>query len=246
MANTQRPPTAGFGNCGQCAYFSSGPPAICQRCAAETLEPAAPYYCTVCGQAVASAYDRCINGLCNDPGRWFHHNEAIAMKTGPLDRAIQDLKYNGRWGWGIIFARVLLGYLDTHPNVASADRIIPMPAFNPSNEPRQDIDHAGWVIKCAIIQDTRGYPFHPAPPLITKLEATPRMAGASLAQRRENESRIYQALDVPSPPEVRDLNIVVYDDVFTVGVTLNAIARRLREAGARQVIGLTMSRAPWR
>jgi hypothetical protein len=34
-------------------------------------------------------------------------------------------------GWAIIFARVLLGYLNAHPEVRSADLIIPMPAVNP-------------------------------------------------------------------------------------------------------------------
>jgi predicted amidophosphoribosyltransferase len=40
--------------------------------------------------------------------------------------------------------------------------------------------------------------------------------------------------------------IMVYDDVFTGGHTLNAVARRLREAGAVKVVGLALARQPWR
>jgi predicted amidophosphoribosyltransferase len=116
-----RPEPAGFGNCGGCAYFQTGPPLICQECAARTLQPAAPYYCSVCGQALPLAESVCRNYWCSSPECAFAFNRAIAMKTGPLDRAIIEHKYEGRWGWGIIFARVLLGYLQQDRTVSRLD-----------------------------------------------------------------------------------------------------------------------------
>jgi predicted amidophosphoribosyltransferase len=53
-------------------------------------------------------------------------------------------------------------------------------------------------------------------------------------------------LVVPDPAIVRGKFIVVFDDVFTDGNTLNTVARRLREAGATTVAGLALARAPWR
>lgn len=235
------PPIAGFGNCGQCPYMPTGPATLCQWCAAQTLEPAAPYYCSVCGQAQASSTSRCGNTLCHAADRAFAFNRAIAMKTGALDDAIKLHKYHGRVGWAIIFARVVLGYLDTHPDVGSADLIIPMPAFDTNS------DHAVRVIRSAIEQDERGYPFRIDPPVVVKTVETTRMvATTSAAERRVAASELYNALVVNDPAVVRGKFTVVFDDVFTGGNTLNAVARRLREAGATAVIGLTLARAPWR
>lgn len=241
-----RPEPAGFGNCGRCAYFQAGPPLICQQCAAQTLQPAAPYYCSVCGQALPSAQSNCRNSWCTSPDRAFAFNRAIAMKTGPLDDAIKAHKYDGRWGWGIIFARVLLGYLQQDPTIRRADLIIPMPMYNPAATERKGNDHAGWVIECAIDQDDIGYPFQLDPPVIVKTAATRKMVGHSAAERRQISEEIYTVLVVPDPSLVRGKTVVVFDDVFTAGDTLNAAGRRLREAGADEVIGLTMARAPWR
>jgi predicted amidophosphoribosyltransferase len=168
------------------------------------------------------------------------------MKTGSLDRAIKEHKYDGRWGWGIIFARVLLGYLQQDRTVAGADLIIPMPMYSPANRERKGNDHAGWVIECAIDQDDVGYPFQLDPSVIVKTAATRKMVGHNAAERRQISEEIYAVLVVPDPSLVRGKTVVVFDDVFTAGDTLNAVGRRLLEAGAGQVIGLTMARAPWR
>ena len=237
----QPPPVAGFGNCGQCPYMPTGPARLCQWCAAQTLKPAAPYYCTVCGQALDSATSRCGNVLCHATDRAFAFNRAIAMKTGALDNAITRHKYQGKLGWAIIFARVLLGYLDTHPDVGGANLIIPVPAVNPSD------DHAVRVIRSAIEQDERGYPFRIDPPVIVKTAETTKMvATTSAAERRKAARELYDVLVMPDPTIARGKFIVVFDDVFTGGNTLNAVARRLREAGAITVAGLTLARAPWR
>jgi len=237
----QPPPIAGFGNCGQCPYMATGPARLCQWCAAQTLEPAAPYHCKVCGQALDSATSRCGNVLCHATDRAFVFNRAIAMKTGALDDAITRHKYHGKVGWAIIFARVLLGYLDTHPDVGGANLIIPVPAVNPSD------DHAVRVIQSAIEQDEHGYPFRTDPPVIVKTAETTKMvATTTAAERRKAATELYDVLVVPDPTIVRGRFIVVFDDVFTGGNTLNAVARRLREAGATTVAGLTLARAPWR
>jgi predicted amidophosphoribosyltransferase len=96
-------------------------------------------------------------------------------------------------------------------------------------------------------QDEVGYPFHLEPPVVIKTAETPRMAATSSAtERREAADHLHAALAVPHPAIVRQKTIVVFDDVFTSGCTLNAIAKVLRTAGAAKVFGITLARAPWR
>lgn len=247
--NPNPPLPAGFGNCPTCAYRGVGPVQLCHSCAAATIKRAGPYYCIACGQSYSTKVSTCSNKLCSDPDRYYASNTAIAMKTGPLEKAIWEHKYNHKWGWGVIAARVLLGHLPQWPITTQADLIIPMPAFLEPGVSRKGYDQASWTLESAIDQqDPPGrYPFRVDPPVIAKTASTPRMATAnSLAERRANAALLYDALKVVDPAAVRGQTVVVYDDVFTTGATLNAVARRLQEAGAEKVYGLTLARAPWR
>jgi predicted amidophosphoribosyltransferase len=164
--------------------------------------------------------------------------------------AIKALKYPPKTtGWGVIFARVLLGYLAHDRELATADLIIPMPSSPlPAGTPRKGNDHTGWVIESAIEQSLPDltFPFRLDPPVIVKTKQTSSMVSAvGVGGRADRADEIYQSLMVVDPGAVRDRTVVVFDDVFTTGSTLNVVARRLREAGARRVRGLTMARQPW-
>ena len=71
------------------------------------------------------------------------------------------------------------------------------------------------------------------------------MVGHTHRERRDiAEGPLRQALLVTR--DVRGLNVLVYDDVFTDGLTLDEVARALRHAGANAVCGVTLCRQPFR
>src|SRR5262249_48872514 len=146
------PPPAGFGNCRVCAYFLAGTAQLCFSCASARMLSPAMDCCDVCNQTLVAA-GVCSNPMCNSPDRRFEWIVAIAMKTGELEKAIWALK-GGKWGWGIIFARVVLGFLRRYPGVVkNVDMIVPMPAYLTPGQDRKYVDHAGWVIEQAMDQD---------------------------------------------------------------------------------------------
>jgi predicted amidophosphoribosyltransferase len=65
-------------------------------------------------------------------------------------------------------------------------------------------------------------------------------------ERHVAAQELYDALHVPDETGVEGRRIAVYDDVFTGGNTLNAVAKRLKASGAATVYGLTLARAQWR
>jgi ComF family protein len=72
------------------------------------------------------------------------------------------------------------------------------------------------------------------------LHTSPQSA-STVAERRKN---LQGAFRVRRPDRVRDRSILVFDDVYTTGATLEELARSLLSAGARQVSGLTLARSP--
>ena len=247
MIVPELPEPAGFGNCQRCAYSLTGPIARCYTCARATIRLPSDTRCPVCDQTLSSPNERCANALCNSPSRHFEWATAIAIKSGELERAILRVK-DGRWAWGYIFSRVVLGYLHDNEWLTDiADAIIPMPAYLQPGDDYREVDHAGWVIRQAAEQDETGLAFKYDPPVVIRTRSTPKMRNtSSIAERRIVAQQIYEALDIPDPARVKGRQIVVYDDVFTGGHTLDAVARKLKEAGAVGVYGLALARAQWR
>jgi predicted amidophosphoribosyltransferase len=60
------------------------------------------------------------------------------------------------------------------------------------------------------------------------------------------ETQLRPALEVLEPDRVDGKFVIVFDDVFTGGLTLREVALKLRAAGARKVYGLALARQPYR
>jgi len=85
------------------------------------------------------------------------------------------------------------------------------------------------------------------PGLVTKSRETPAMQGRSSAERRRLAAGPLRGSLRPGPgTSVRGARIVLVDDVFTEGSTLNEVARVLVGEGASEVAGLVLARACWR
>lgn len=123
--------------------------------------------------------------------------------------------------------------------------VIPTPAYlPPGTQPRDD--HARWVIEQAASQDDQGLPYVWDPAVIIKNRATRKLKSLGGSDRRVERDAIRDSLLVPDPRRVRRRAVWIYDDVFTTGSTLDAVAEVLKVAGASSVYGLVLSRQPYR
>lgn len=237
----------GFGHCQTCMYADMGSPALCSRCASRTMEalPEPERRCPVCEHPFNEGEDECRNGPCSAGWREFDRNYAIAVRSGELDRVIKRYKYGGARGWGRIFARILVGFLDAHSEPFSAyDMIISSPTYVASDG--RDFDHTREVLEFANEEAAGRWPFDLGdPPVIVKTAPTQRLveAGGYQARKAVAHSEIRAALSVPNRAATGKM-ILVYDDVFTDGLSLNEAARALRrQGGARRVSGVTLARS---
>ena len=63
---------------------------------------------------------------------------------------------------------------------------------------------------------------------------------------KDNETRVKNVLncfEIKNPELVRGKNIILVDDVFTSGATMNEAVRVLKTAGAKRIIALTLAQA---
>jgi predicted amidophosphoribosyltransferase len=244
MPTAPRPKPAGFGNCAQCAYLAGGPADTCFTCARGSFDRLADDRCELCELALKGDGE-CGNPLCkrSEEERFFRWVWAISMRTGALRRAIDRYKVDGKTAWALIFGRVLLGYLNAHAAVFERyDLIVPSPTF--VGEGGRGFDHTGMVIEWAQAEDDGTWPFMTG--VIEKTVATTPFRGRSWQRRREiAETELRQALAVPDPDLVAGKRMLVYDDVYTEGLTLREVARALRSAGAIEVSEIVLARQPF-
>jgi len=239
---------AGFGQCAVCAYRETGTPALCLTCARERLERLSATKCKICDRPLGAG-EACSNPICSWSDRHFQWNFAVAMRSGPLQNAINSYKYQDKKEWAQIFARVLVGFLDERAKTFSQfDLIVASPTYLSPVDGRV-WDHTRRVTELAYTFSGGRWPFDIGdPPAIIKTAATSKMMGKDWPERKRiAQTDLRNALTIPDPKKTTGKVILVYDDVFTGGLTLNEVARCLKEkGGSRAVCGVTLARQPWR
>jgi predicted amidophosphoribosyltransferase len=244
------PQPTGFGRCSSCPYYETAPAAMCFSCARQSMENLAQKRCRVCDLPYNPGEEECKNPICNWDNRYFLWNYAVAIKSLALERAIKAYKFEDRKKWAVIFARVLVGFLDEESATFKPfDLIVASPTYVSIDGVSRTWDHTRRVLSEAFSECHGRWPFdvgeHPA--AIIKTAATTPMTNKNWKQRHEiAQSELREALDVPDPDRTRGKTILVYDDVFTDGHTLNEVARCLKLKGeASQVCGVTLARQPY-
>ena len=209
-------------------------------CAAESLQ-SIQNPCPICSQETGQ--DECFNRLCTGRAGRLHIEriEAIALHTDPLDRVIRGFKYGEKYGWALVFSRLLLGHLNNRWREDDVDLIV----ANPGHPGRK---HNAEVIRRAVLQDFHDrWPFDdPNSPTLVKEKETDQSAGKPFDQKRQAATEHAVALQLQHPERITGSRVILYDDICTTGLQLNAVARRLREEwGAVSVVGVVLARQPW-
>jgi len=178
--------------------------------------------------------------------RYYDRNFTIAYRVGVLRDRMNAYKFcDGAAGWGLIFARVLIGYLnDNRAEFASRNLIVANPTYSRKPKPR---NNASFIVGTAAKINADAWPFDDQDtPAIIKIRNTSPMHEAKWRQRQTiAEDELRQALRISDVARTRGKRVIVFDDLFTTGHTLNEVARCLVETGrALQVTGISLARQP--
>ena len=240
------PPRNNFPDCPTCPYLRTGAPALCYGCVVSNAGPVSEHRCPICSQELDSPQDRCRNFLCNSQDRSVSRIRAIAMDRYPVSFAVRRAKSYDHRGWAVIFARLLIGWLDRNATPATYDLIIHNPDYVAPDS--RWLGHTAEVLQRAIIEDTlRIWPIvDPRLKMLTLAGQPTKSQGldwsGKLAVARERTS----LLRLTSPDVFQGQRVLVFDDLNTTGAQLDALAGYLLKQGAVDVEGLVIGRAPWR
>ncbi len=223
--------------CGGCGQFSGA--LFCEHCAPQ-LHPILEPCCERCGQpfdALAFGADICARCRAHPPA--FERARAAWLFDGPARDTIHKFKYNRRFALASRLARAMESAPATRAMLQAWQPHCLVPVALHSSRAR-----ARGFNQSALLARELGALFDlPAHDLLRRNRRTPPQVGLNLKDRRQN---VRQAFEInPNLWRKYDLDgarILLIDDVFTTGATLNECARVLVKAGASAVGALTIAR----
>jgi ComF family protein len=201
---------------------------FCADCVEKVVKPD-PKSCILCG---ARLYSGRKAHACP---RQEHFDRALVwgLHSGPLRNALHQFKYRRDLGLADAFAQHLASiYTKAQIDV---DLIVPVPLGKKRHQER-GYNQAG-LLASALSGRLAIRCLHAAAKRILE---TKTQVGLDIDQRRENVAGAFWA----DARLVSGKRILLVDDVLTTGATLNSCSQALKQAGAGDVIAMTLARAP--
>lgn len=208
--------------------------AICAPCW-ESILPLTPPLCAGCGDALPSWRSASLLAStcprCRRQPRTVCRMAAFGPYEGTLRAVIHALKYGGRRTAAPPLSALMREAGGTV--LFSADAVVPVP-LHPLREWSRGFNQAALL--------ARGLGL-PVLPVLKRVRHTTPQAALPAAQRHRNVRNAFAVAGTKVPAHPFDgLTLVLVDDVTTTGATLEACARVLISAGAREVRALTAAR----
>jgi ComF family protein len=210
---------------------------VCSRCwAAAPLFLSDETLCWKCGAVSLARVDwdkrdaiRC--GRCDDDA--FTAARACGLYEGALRASILSLKREPHLPARL--ARLLYQTQQQQPLVA-ADLIIPVP-LHPSREGERGFNQAVVLARALNRLCSLRLEEHI---LVRRIQTKMHRVGVDAKARRQS---VADAFAVRHSESIVGRHVLLIDDVFTTGATASACSKTLKDAGAAEVLVLTIARA---
>ncbi|MFH1076516.1 MAG: ComF family protein [Pseudomonadota bacterium] len=210
-------------------------PFLCPKCYALIQRIGHPQ-CSCCGTPFISPYgvDH-VCGECITITKHFDKARSFGVYEGALLEAIHAFKYGGHARWARPLNRLLFQTFESNWANNDIDLISPVP-LHIKRLKKRGFNQAAllflpWAKKIKIQYDLQ---------LLSRRSNTLPQTGLSKKERMKNIHGVFQ---IRPNALIEGKNILLVDDVYTTGATVNECARVLKKEGAGKVDILTLARA---
>lgn len=160
---------------------------------------------------------------------------AAVNYDGPVKDIMHQLKYR-RWTSLVQIIRPILNnYLKNMALSAEGYIIVPIP-LHLERQRERGFNQAELI--GSIISETLEIPMRTD--LLTRVKKT--KAQAELKNYKDRSSNVAGAFNAESPERLSGKNVILVDDVYTSGATMNDAVRALRAAGAKKIIAFAFAK----
>ena len=207
---------------------------FCQGCLQNVSFIQEPF-CTTCGKPFdKSSGESHLCSYCLKSSWYFTQARAVVNYQGPVAKAVKNFKYYGKMYGLKTFAAMTQQYYMYHPQ-PEYDVIIPVP-LHPKRLRKRGFNQS--LVLCRKLFPKSKKKIDPR--ILMRQQWTRPQTGLNRAERRRNVRNVFR---VKAPEKVRNKRILLVDDVFSTGSTVNECAMVLLKNKAAVVAVFTFARA---
>lgn len=222
-------------HCAACRNDTASGVYLCEACAEGAKKIELPR-CEICSQPFDGAISSVFS--CSEcVGRKFHFECAIApyRARGIVREFIHKFKYEGQYYLRHVLAEWMGAALeDPRLQTRAYDCFVPVP-LHPARERQREFNQA--EVLAALVAKRAGKP------MVRYLDRTRYTTTQTRLNREERLKNLHGAFRIKRRMSVAGKHLVLVDDIFTTGSTVEECSRVLRSAGAASVRVLTVARA---
>ncbi len=206
---------------------------LCAECDA-AMPRLNPPYCLRCSQPFDGEITQdFVCATCEGRNFRFLHAISTRRNAGKARHLIHRFKYQRQFHLRHVLGQWLCECLDDQ-RLKPFDLVMPVP-LHPTRLREREFNQAEAIAE--ILANRAGKP------LCTALRRIRRTETQTHFQRAQRMKNLHNAFDIKKPGQIRDRHILLVDDVFTTGSTVNECAKTLLRHGAASVQVATAARS---
>lgn len=202
---------------------------FCRKCAPK-IRMVGDAQCLKCGRPLANAADEYCPD-CAKKKHAFGQGKGVFCYEGPMKPAMYRFKYGNRRGYGRIFADVAARRYGAWLRRAGVDCIVPVPMFSRKKRLRGYNQAEAFARELGHIL---GVPVEAR--ALRRVRMTLPQKGLNYAQRKYNLKNAFKLWK----SSVKSKSILIVDDIYTTGSTMDEASRVLKGGGAGKIYCLSV------
>ncbi len=210
------------------------PPFLCEMCLKELTFPDQPR-CMCCSKTLEDEEEELCED-CKGKKRYFDRGWGMLLHDDAARKIIYDLKFHNRRDNADFLGHAMARYFARQLEIWKVQALIPVP-LHKKRQKRRGYNQAERIAeKMAYWLAQDGLEIAVDNHLLVRIHSTLPQRKLDPASRSKNMYHAFAATEAN-----RYKTVVLIDDIYTSGVTLNECARVLKKAGVERVYFLTVS-----
>ncbi len=214
--------------CAGCDCIISGEKGVCNECDRKIRMLTGPV-CMICGKSVKSDRVYCFD--CGRKRHEFVQNMAV-FEYLDIRESLYRFKYNGRAEYADYYAQKAYELHGKRIALWHADAIIPVPLHSSRLKKRGYNQAEEFALK---LSELTGIPVYAK--ALKRVKNTKPLKLLSLSQRQNNLKKAFLFMQ----NDVKLNTIIIVDDIYTTGATLDAVSKVCRECGVTGIYAITVA-----
>jgi competence protein ComFC len=217
--------------CLGCHKFLNSSVPLCLNCA-KTLKPNYSFYCSSCHKRLPGSQLKCLLG---------HKTSLLAIaclfdwQIPLIQSLVLNFKYHNLVPLKTLFQIYINSFLNFHSKLFLKESFVLIPVPLSENRKRE----RGFNQAEIIIPPINQLYLNVITNTLVRIKDNPAQAlTLSLEERLQNMTDVFS---LESSAIIKGKNILLLDDVYTTGATLNEAAKVLQQGGAKNIIGVTLA-----